>query len=224
MEKILAAAEINDIRESVMSQSLDTYDLRLFDFTREVEKRVIAKLGAKPDCSTDELVLSDIAALRARHVKLRGCQLGDDDYRDLYSLFSNLHRAKNTRHIPTYYRREIGETGWSVCSKSEYDYAKNSPQLDTKVELRPEGRPEYTGSCSGLHNKICVPNVSEESPVCDAKYAKHQELLVMQLRRLGDNLSLERHTVRVTALDAADEIEALNATIVELRKLNSVRT
>ena len=32
-----------------------------------------------------------------------------------------------------YYFREIGDGGWIECSKSFYDYAKTSPELDYKA-------------------------------------------------------------------------------------------
>ena len=45
--QVLAAHEINDICEMVFNQSADLYDLRIFDFAREVEARVSERVKAK---------------------------------------------------------------------------------------------------------------------------------------------------------------------------------
>jgi hypothetical protein len=45
--QVLAAHEINDICERVFNQSADLYDLRIFDFAREIETLVSKRVKAQ---------------------------------------------------------------------------------------------------------------------------------------------------------------------------------
>lgn len=45
--RVLSSADINDICEQVFNQSVNLYDLRLFDFARAVEALVIRRVKEK---------------------------------------------------------------------------------------------------------------------------------------------------------------------------------